>query len=114
MDGVFTPDALATVLADAPASHFSAQFVNIYIPVAALAGLLFALYQVAMVSGIRVHSLLLDEDTEALLGPASDHDGARTVANRGSQALLTLTLLQISPRAQLTSTTQSRRARSRF
>ena len=80
MDGVvLAPDALATALADAPASHFSSQFVNIYIPVAALAGLLFALYQVAMVSGIRVHSLLLDDDTEALLGPASDHDGARAL-----------------------------------
>jgi hypothetical protein len=80
MDGVFEPDALATALADARASHFSEQFVNIYIPVAALAGLLFALYQVAMVSGIRVHSLLLDDDTEALLGPASDHDGVRALS----------------------------------
>ena len=85
MDGVFEPDALATALAAAPASHFSAHFVNIYIPVAALAGLLFALYQVAMVSGIRVHSLLLDDDSEALLGPASDHDGARAMASRACE-----------------------------
>jgi len=75
---MFGPDALASTLADVPASHFSEQFVNWWIPICACAGLLFALYQVLLVSGIRVHSALLDDDTEALLGPAGDHDGARS------------------------------------
>ena len=78
MNGLYEPVALATGLADAPASHFTEKFVNLYIPLCGLAGLLFALYQVALVSGIRVHSTLLDDDTEALLGPAGDHDGARS------------------------------------
>ena len=77
MDGLFEPDALASALADVPASRFTEKFVNLYIPLAALAGLLFALWQVALVSSIRVHSTLLDNDQEALLGPAGDHDGAR-------------------------------------
>jgi hypothetical protein len=106
MDG---PVALASALADVPASHFSEQFVNWWIPVCACAGpcprsgyralrapadlrvislgLLFALYQVLLVSGIRVHSALLDDDTEALLGPAGDHDGARSGAQRRVTAL---------------------------
>ena len=59
-------------------AYLSDKFATYYIPAAAAAGLLFALYQVALVSGVRVHSMLLDEDdSEALLGPAGEHDGAR-------------------------------------
>ena len=90
MDGLLEPGALASALADVPASHFSEIFVNWYIPSAAVAGLLFALYNIALVSGIRVHSTLLDDDTEALLGPPGDHDGARR-SLRGAQGLHDLT-----------------------
>jgi hypothetical protein len=59
-------------------TYLSARFATWYIPACALAGVLFALYQVAHVSAVRVHSTTLDDDdTEALLGPAGEHDGAR-------------------------------------
>jgi len=77
MDGLLgAPGELASSLAAAPMTLLSSRFVSAYIPLCALAGLLFALYQISRVAGIRVHSSL-DEDTEALLGPARDHDGAR-------------------------------------
>jgi hypothetical protein len=73
-------------------TYLSDRFTTWYIPACALAGVLFSLYQVAHVSAVRVHSTTLDEeDTEALLGPAGDHDGALSppVARaRGSAAAL--------------------------
>jgi hypothetical protein len=78
-------------------TYLSERFATWYIPACALAGVLFALYQVAHVSAVRVHSTTLDDDdTEALLGPAGEHDGAQCCvataraaggARRGAAAL---------------------------
>jgi hypothetical protein len=70
---------------DVAGTYLSERFTTWYIPACALAGLLFALYQAARVSAVRVHSTALDEDdTEALLGPAGEHDGARRAASGAS------------------------------
>jgi hypothetical protein len=71
-------DTGGNATADDTTTYLSARFATWYIPACALAGVLFALYQVAHVSAVRVHSTTLDDDdTEALLGPAGEHDGAR-------------------------------------
>ena len=80
-------------------TYLSERFSTWYIPACAAAGLLFALYQVAFVSGVRVHSLLLDEDdTEALLGPAGEHDGACSRARARSRRNAARAVARATPR----------------